>query len=100
MANKEFEANAAFHEIWWIFSDQKEPWAGLRIAHYRKTVNGEDIVFIAGETADRLGPRTTDAMEREGWVKVKRIILPTPSEVMEAINKESRSKNDSSVSKG
>jgi len=43
--------SANFHEVWWIASPRDEPWAGLRIAHFRKTVSGRLVVMIHGEHA-------------------------------------------------
>ena len=67
-----------FHEIWWIGSRQKEPWAGLRIAHFRKTSDGTLIFFILGDTLERTGPRVwSDVSAREGWKRVEQIPIPT-----------------------
>jgi hypothetical protein len=75
-----------FHEIWWIYSPKSGPWAGLRIAHFRKTTNGVVICVIQGE-ADRrrIGPRIWDDIERsELWYQVKQIPIPTMAEVFGA----------------
>lgn len=67
-----------FHEIWWIFSRGREPWAGLRIAHFRKTVQGDLFFIIEGEPPDRVGLRIwNDVAAREGWFKVQQIVIPT-----------------------
>lgn len=66
-----------FHEVWWIASRQDEPWAGLRIAHFRKTTDGTLIFFIMGDTPDRTGPRVwSDVSTREGWKMVEQIQIP------------------------
>lgn len=75
-----------FHEIWWIFSASKEEWGGLRIAHFRKTVNGVMIVIINGEVDKRrVGLRIWDDIkDREGWKKIIQIIPPTSNEILKA----------------
>jgi hypothetical protein len=66
-----------FHEVWWIASRHQEPWAGLRIAHFRKTTDGTLIFFILGDTPERTGPRTwSDVSVREGWKMVEQIPIP------------------------
>ncbi|WP_315921573.1 hypothetical protein [Mesorhizobium sp. SP-1A] len=66
-----------FHEVWWIGSRRKEPWAGLRIAHFRKTSDGTLIFFIMGDTPDRTGPRVwSDVSVREGWKMIEQIPIP------------------------
>jgi len=75
-----------FHQIWWIFSESKQSWGGLRIAHFRKTTDGTLIFFIAAEPPDRMGPRLWEEISnREGWVQVKQIMLPSVEEVKIAI---------------
>jgi hypothetical protein len=78
-----------FHEIWWIYAPERHPWGGLRLAHFRKTIDGTVIVIITGETdTRRIGPRVwEDVAPREGWVKVKPIELPTRVEVEAAIDR-------------
>lgn len=67
-----------FHEVWWIASRRKEPWAGLRIAHFRKAVDGTLICIIPGDTPERTGIRIwSDISEREGWKMVQQIPIPT-----------------------
>lgn len=72
------EKRFADGEMWWINSHRKEPWAGLRMAHFGRTVDGMVYFFIVGETdPDRIGMRFWEEVsEREGWRKVERI--PTP----------------------
>lgn len=66
-----------FHEIWWIYSGLQEQWAGLRIAHFRKTSNRDLIVVIQGEPPERAGIRVWDDIkDREGWRKVEQIGVP------------------------
>lgn len=80
MANKLLHED--FHEVWWIYAPEHHPWGGVRIAHFRMTVNGMLIFSISNEPPDRLGLRIwADAAPREGWVKVKQIPLPTKAEV-------------------
>jgi hypothetical protein len=76
-----------FHEIWWIYSPAEDAeWAGLRIAHFRKTADGHLFVFIQGELPKRVGPRLwEDITVREQWVKVKQILVPTTDEIRAAL---------------
>lgn len=71
-------ADRDFEEMWWIHSSKPEPWAGLRTATFRKTMNGDEFFIIHNETdRRRMGPRiSSDVLEREGWSKVMRIPLP------------------------
>jgi hypothetical protein len=67
-------------EFWWIYSDSKEEWGGLRIAAFSK-VRGmggpTDIFVIFGEVHGRFGIRIwDDASKREGWRKVEQIKVP------------------------
>lgn len=79
--------NADFHEVWWIYAQERHPWGGARIAHFRKTADGTLIMFIPGETRDRTGPRVwEDATAREGWVKVRQIPFPTTAEIEAAVD--------------
>lgn len=76
-----------FHEVWWIYSPiNGKEWAGLRIAHFRKTVNGELVVVITGEIDQRrTGLRVWDDIrEREEWFKVRQIPIPTMIEMLAA----------------
>lgn len=76
----------SFHEVWWIHSDRKASWAGLRIAHFRKASDGTPVVIITGEPPDRNGIRIWhNIAAREGWVQVQQIPIPTPAEVAEAV---------------
>jgi hypothetical protein len=83
-----------FREVWWIFSygygpnGPGEPWAGLKVAHFSKTVDGTVIVFIQGETdRRRIGMRTWDDIaEREGWVKVAPIAIPSDQDIKRALD--------------
>jgi hypothetical protein len=74
-----------FHEIWWIASDTR---AELRIAHFRKTVDGTLVVVISNETdPKRIGMRVwVDIAPREGWFKVLRIEIPNMEQVAVARN--------------
>jgi hypothetical protein len=66
-----------FHEVWWIYADPKQPYGGLRIAHFRKTVDGTLIFMISDEPPDRMGPRIWAGVSaREGWRKVEQISIP------------------------
>lgn len=79
--------HAEFHEIWWIYSPVNDrEWSGLRIAHFRKTVNGEEIVFITGEIdGRRIGARDWKTIQEcEFWYKVEKIRMPTPMQIMAA----------------
>lgn len=80
--------NEDFHEVWWIYSPERHEWGGLRIAHFRKTVNGTLIAIMLGEAdPHRIGPRIwDDVATREGWVKVKPIALPDAADVDAAID--------------
>lgn len=77
----------AFHEIWWIYAQEKHSWGGLRLAHFRKTVDGTIVVTISNETDKRrIGLRIWDDVERnEAWVKVKQIHFPTRAEIEAAV---------------
>lgn len=85
-----------FHEIWWIYSAARDitaggleyEWAGLRIAHFRKTVNGTLIFFIQGEVdRRRIGVRIwDDVSQREGWHKVQQIEQPSPDAIRQAMD--------------
>ncbi|MGY3278097.1 hypothetical protein [Bradyrhizobium sp. S3.7.6] len=80
--------HADFHEVWWIYSPVKgKEWAGLRIAHFRKTVNGEIVIVIQGEIDQRrFGMRVwEDIVESEQWYKVKQIPIPSLTEIMAAV---------------
>jgi hypothetical protein len=76
------------NQLWFIYSQAGEPWAGLRIATFVKSIGSPvfDIVLIHNELPERMGPRIWDDIaEREQWRKVKVIELPTMSEVAEAM---------------
>jgi hypothetical protein len=83
-----------FHEVWWIFSLGRgpnglgEPWGGLRIGHFHKTVDFTEVVFINGETdRRRIGMRIWDDIaEREGWVKVAKIAVPSDDDIKHALD--------------
>lgn len=71
-----------FHEVWWIFSDAEEHWAGLRIAHFRK-IDGIEFVLIQGELPERIGLRHWQGIRGpERWHKVARIPIPTAAEIV------------------
>lgn len=77
--------HADFHEVWWIYSPiNGKEWAGLRIAHFRKTTNGWLIVVIDSEIDPRrMGVRIWEDIQRtELWYKVKQIAIPTMAEIM------------------
>lgn len=80
------QQNLDFHEIWWIYSPAKDEWGGLRIAHFRKTLNGYEVVIIQGEIDQRrLGVRIWDDIkDRERWVKVEQIKVPTKAAILAA----------------
>jgi len=76
-----------FHEVWWISAPERHQWGGVRIAHFRKTINGTVIFFITNEPLDRVGPRDWETISAgEGWVKVKQIQMPTRAEIDAAID--------------
>jgi hypothetical protein len=76
-------------EVWWIYSRQ----FGLHMAIFSTAASeaGErvPIVFIQGEVdRRRIGPRFwSDIQEREGWVKVTQITMPSEDEVEAAIER-------------
>ena len=76
-----------FHEIWWIYSAEKTEWGGLRIAHFRRAANSDElIVFIQGELPNRIGPRIwSDIRHREKWHKIKQIPIPTANMIREGM---------------
>ncbi|MCK1670331.1 hypothetical protein [Bradyrhizobium sp. 150] len=79
--------HADFHEVWWIYSPiNGKEWAGLRIAHFRKTTNGVLICTIANEIDPRrIGVRVwEDIQQSELWYKVKQVPIPNLVEVMAA----------------
>src|SRR5258708_7478454 len=84
----------AYHEVWWIhapeqaYLPERRDWGGLRIAHFRKIMNGEIIFIIQGETDQRrIGIRIwADVAPVEGWVKVKQISIPTLAEINAAMD--------------
>lgn len=76
------------NELWFIYSPLPEEWADLRIATFVRSFGERDVqlVIIHNETLDRMGPRVwADIVEREGWVKVRRIEMPTIDEVERAL---------------
>lgn len=76
-------------ESWWIYAPERHPWGGLKIAHFSKPMNSDNIiVIIMGETDPRrIGVRYwNDIEEREGWVKVKQATLPTRAEIDAALD--------------
>lgn len=77
--------HADFHEVWWIYSPiNNKEWAGLRVAHFRKTVNGVLICVIQDEIDQkRFGLRVWEDIQRtELWYRVKQIPIPTMIEIM------------------
>jgi hypothetical protein len=79
--------HADFHEIWWIYSPiNGREWAGLRIAQFRKSTAGDDIVIIQGELDQRrIGPRLwQDIRQTECWYKVQQIPIPSIVQIMAA----------------
>jgi len=80
--------NDDFHEVWWIYAPERHTWGGLRVAHFRKTIDGALIVGILGESDPRrIGLRIwADIAPREGWVMVKQIMLPSRGEVDAALD--------------
>jgi hypothetical protein len=78
--------HADFHEVWWIYSPVNgKEWAGLRIAHFRKTMQGDLVVVITSEIdSRRFGPRIWEEIQRtELWYKVKQITIPSVVEIMQ-----------------
>lgn len=82
------EADRNFHEVWWIYSPVNgKEWAGLRVAHFRKTSNGEALLVIITNESDphRIGVRAWEDIQRnEFWYKVKQIEIPTMMEILGA----------------
>lgn len=76
-------------EVWWIYSDRPEPWAGLRMAHFSKAMpDSTDVFFILGDIRYRTGIRIwSEVAPREGWHKIRQITVPTPGEIVERIGK-------------
>lgn len=76
-------------EVWWVYSPRPEAWGGLRIAHFGVTtpiIEGAEPFFILGEVPYRSGIRHwAYAAKVEGWVKVRRIDVPTVPECLAAI---------------
>jgi hypothetical protein len=75
-------------ELWFIYSPADQPWSGLRVATFVKSIGstGFDIVLIHNELPERMGPRIWDDIrDREQWHKVKAIEMPTMLEVAEAM---------------
>lgn len=75
-------------ELWFIFSTRKEEWAGLRLATFMKSANQPwiDVLYIYHEAPERAGVRIwQDIEKREEWVKVRKIEMPTPDEIRQAI---------------
>lgn len=81
-----------FHEVWWIYSPERHAWGGLHLAHFRKSIQGNLLVLILGEVDHRrVGLRVWDDItEREGWVQVKQIKIPTNDEITMAIDAKMR----------
>lgn len=75
-----------FHEVWWIYSPiNGVHWAGLRIATFRKAVNGTLLFLIHNEVPDRTGRRVWDDVQaKEFWYKVKQIPIPTMFDIVVA----------------
>lgn len=74
-------------EVWFIYSPRQASWANIRIATFTKAVNAPhlELVVIHNEVGPRAGIRIWDDIRRsELWFKVKRIELPTFSDVMRA----------------
>lgn len=72
-------------EVWWVYSTAGMPWAYLRIATFLKSAD-VDIVIIHNEGPERLGPRVWDDIrDREQWIKVRKIEIPSVAEVEVAI---------------
>lgn len=81
-------------EVWWVYSQRPEAWAGLRIAHFgvvslddrKMNAIGVTPFFILGEVPHRGGIRVWEnASKREGWVKVRRIDVPTKAACLAAM---------------
>lgn len=82
-------------EVWWVYSPRDEAWAGLRIGHFGvmkrqdgsvMDTEGATPFFILGEVPHRGGIRIWENVsKREGWVKVRRIDVPTVPECLAAI---------------
>lgn len=80
-----------FREVWFIYSPNNEPWGHLRLATFTKASNKPqlDLVVIHNETQDRIGVRVwNDIMQSEQWFKVRKVEVPSLSEVFAASLKE------------
>jgi hypothetical protein len=77
--------HAPFHEVWWIYSAEKNEWGGLRTAHFKKTPKGELIVFITTERDPRRVGLWDDIAAREGWIKIKQIPFPSHTDIIVAL---------------
>lgn len=81
-------------EFFWIYSVGRgpdgpgAPWGGLRVGAFQKTHDGTEIVVIQGEVDQRrIGVRIwDDVAEREGWVKVAPIPIPTAEQIKAALD--------------
>lgn len=76
-----------FHEVWWVYSPiNGKSWAGLRLATFRKSVDGALVVIFHNEIApDRIGIRIWDDVQNtELWYKVVQVPVPTLVEIMAA----------------
>lgn len=76
--------NPERNEVWWVYSTQDKMWAGLRIATVipASPAHGE-LFVIHNEVGPRVGVRAwDDVSEREGWVKVKKIDVPTSEDII------------------
>lgn len=92
MAETAFEKLASFHEIWWIarvIDGEGVKGFEFEIAHFHKALNGTEdgalVVVIprhAASAPKTFGVRIWDTLvERDGWVKVKQIEIPTYADV-------------------
>ena len=81
-----------FREVWFIYSPVNKPWGNLRIATFTKACNSPhlELVVIHNETdRDRIGVRVwQDIVQSELWFKVRKIEVPSLTDVIEASMRE------------
>lgn len=79
--------NSDFREVWWIYSPiNNKEWGGLRLAIFRKSVEGVLLCVIQGEIdKNRVGVRDWDTLQAtEHWYKVEQVQIPDMIKIMAA----------------
>lgn len=75
-------------EFWWIYTEARETWAGLRLATFPESF-GEQIVLIHNEPPHRQGPRIwSHVQDAEGWFKVAQVPIPNMDMIAAALVRE------------